>query len=262
MATVDISFDDDFTKYTDNAHSSGYAFFALFNSVTSDISGLSIAIPYTALDTEAKQKIRDFVKHFYTKDFSDDVFDMLLETHQRELFSKKEFKFREKAWTFNTIIGTQSYSFATINATDIDSILAMTYDTYPIDMMENEEFITRNSGTTASGVTLGAHIWNKTIYLSPTPSEVKEVKIFGYKSPASLTDETSETDLPIPQYLSYRVLQDLWAVFDTKKASFFAGRADQIERDLIKNDNKHFESTGWNKGTNPRRGLYGEFTIS
>jgi hypothetical protein len=262
LTTIDIQFDEDFTIYVDSTNTTGYAFFSLYNSVTEDESSFSIAIPYTSLDTKTKQKIRDYVSAFYPKPFSDVVFDLSLETAQQELSSDGSFKFKEKIWTFNTVEDQDDYSFADYSLTDLGQVLSATYDTYPMKIIEAPRYLKNTAGITSSGVPWTLFIWDETLYLDPIPSEVKEVKILGYKNLSGLDDETSETDITIPAFLAFKILADFWAGSDYKKAAYYAGRSEQIKLAMQKDNDKHFDQgSGFDNDDYDKRVLKGDFTI-
>ena len=262
LDTVDISFDQEFTTYADSVNTSGYVLFSLYNSVTADESGLSVAIPYTALDSGTKSRIRDFVKEFYPKQFSDTVFDLILETAQMELSADNSFKFKEKTWTFNTVADQKAYPFADNELDDLGQVLVIKYDDDEIKLINAPFYARITEGDDNVGTPTRAFIWANEIKFDPTPSEVKEIEIMGYKTLGALADEDDESAISIPAYLGFKILQDFWAGSDNQKASFYGGRANQIKEAMRMDNDKHFESDSA-LNTPPRRsGLVGEITIT
>lgn len=263
LATVNISFDEEFTTYADGTNLVGYAFFSLYNSVTTDESDISIAIPYSSMDSSAKARIREFVKEFYTKNFSDTSFDLILETAQMELSAESSFKFKEKKWTLNTVVGQESYPFASYGLSDLGQVLMIKHDNKVMEMINAPMYSRLTQDLIISGIPSRAFIWGNELKLNPTPSEVKEIEIIGYKTLGALEEETEETAISIPAYLGFKILQDFWAGSDYKKSSYYGGRANQIKVALLKDNDKHFDQgSGFDNQSTPNRGLGGDFTIS
>ena len=59
---------------------------------------------------------------------------------------------------------------------------------------------------------------------TPIPPEVKVIKLYYYKNSIGFADETTETSIKLPQAISFRILQDLWATADQRKAQYFEHR--------------------------------------
>lgn len=117
LTTVDIQPNDFETRYDDIANTTGFGFAAFFNSVNSNQSPYSDAIPYaTQSDSSLTKLIGKVRTHLYEKDdnfVKDSEIIEALNTRQRDIIN-------DRLWTFNEIERTQS-SVADQFDYDIDS---------------------------------------------------------------------------------------------------------------------------------------------
>jgi hypothetical protein len=237
---TDLDVDDEFTEYVDSANTTGYAFFRLKNSTTSDVSDYSSAYPYSLLALTSKSKIREFVRKFYKGDIDSETFDFLCDTAEQEIFLIYPWRFREAVFTFNTVLDQQVYSFASLGLTDFQQLAAATYDDEPMEYATFKENRILNWGdaSTPRGVAV-MNIWNNEITITPAPAESDlEVTLYYWKRSGGFDEETSDTAITLPQAIAYAILQDLWANEDTKKSQFWEGRKMQMIGLLKKSNTK------------------------
>lgn len=229
-SAVNIDADDEFTEYIDAVNSTGYVFFALFNSTTSAESDPSSGFPYSIISITAKSKIREFVKKFYKKALDDDTFSFLLESAEDEIYSVRLWRFREKSKTFNSVIGQQAYTFESLSLTDFGTFIYGSFDAlYPLQYITIKEHKALNEGgAVGSAIPQFVFIFADSFYFTPTPSSVGTVEILYYANASGFGEETSETPVQMPQALAFRVLQDLWSMDDAKKAEYWESRYLQI----------------------------------
>ncbi len=229
-SATDLDVDDEFTEYVDSTNSSGYAFFALFNSTTSAVSDYSSAYPYSLLTLSSKSKIRDFVKKFYKKPIDDETFSFLTDSAEDEIYAVRLWKFRERSMSFNTVISQQAYSFESISLSDYGTFIYASFDSiYPLQFLTIKEHKSLNEGS-AVGSAIPQFIFEfaDSFYLTPTPSSVGEVNILYYGNSVGFSEETTETQIEMPQAVAFRILQDLWSMDDPKKAQYWENRYLQI----------------------------------
>lgn len=236
LATKDLDVDDNYTTYIDDSNTSGYAFFQLYNSETSEESDLSVGIPYSAISSQTKQKIRKFVRAFYKKEWDEEVFDMLLDGIESEIFSMKRWTFREKSATFTTTADTGSYSFSDAGVSDMGQLFYATYDDDPLQIVQHKVYQRVNWEDLTSVDSRIIHIWGDQIELLPVPPEEKTVKLWYYKRSEGMEDETSETSVRLPNAVSYKILADMWAPHDENKASYYEKRYVDTIQAMLKDD--------------------------
>ena len=239
LTTTDIDADNPFTTYRDTANSAGYAFFRLKNEETSVFSGYSAAYSYATADSTTKEKIKDLVKAFYEKDIDPDILDLLIDETAQEIYSMRNWKFRDDSWTFSSEADTASYTLSTAEATDLSSIVYATYDGDPVWPTFMKEYQAQNWNQSASGTPITVFLWNDTLYFTPAPADDdNDIVIWGYKNSSGLDNETSTTAMEIPSLISYKVLQDLWAPVDPNKSIQFGMRFNEKLNLMKLNDKK------------------------
>lgn len=229
-SAVNIDADDEFTEYIDTVNSTGYVFFALFNSTTSAESDYSSGFPYSILSLTSKSKIREFVKKFYKKTLDEETFSFLADSAEDEIYSIRLWRFREKSKTFNTAIGQQVYSFESISLSDYGTFIYASFDSiYPIQFITIKEHKNLNEGS-AIGSAIPQYIFEfaDAFYLTPTPSSVGVVDLLYYGNAVGFSEETTNTPIGMPQAVAFRILQDLWSMDDPKKSKSWESRYLQI----------------------------------
>lgn len=236
LATVALDVDNLETTYSDSTNTEGFAFFRLKNVETTSFSGYSAGVSYATATSTTREKIKQMISAFYSKPVDLEVLDMLIDETEKEVFSLRNWKWREKTWTFNTIASTQTYTKASITAEDLAIIVSATYDGDPVQPTFMKTFQAQNWDSSTTGNPITIFTWNDTIYLTPTPSAVKSVVIWGYKNSSGFSDDTSETGLEIASTISYKVLQDLWAPVDMNKSSYYGGRYAEKIKLMTRND--------------------------
>lgn len=223
-STTALDVDDEFTEYVDTVNSTGYAFFTLFNSATSAESDYSSAYPYSLLKLSAKSKIREFVRKFYKSDLDEDLFDMLANTVEDEVFSLYPYHFREATFTFNTEADEADYSFSDLGLTDFGILAGATYNGDPIGFVTYKENQVLNWGALVASNVLVMHIWENSIKFTPAPSAVNPVVLEYWKNAPGFSQETTDTLVSMPQVIAFGILQDLWSMEDTKKSQYWENR--------------------------------------
>jgi hypothetical protein len=117
----------------------------------------------------------------------------------------------EKRFSSNTVVGQREYEFPSAMIR-IDRI---TYDGQRLDSIDfvEDDVITRNDeATTFTGTPKYYTLYNSTLFLRPTPSEVKELVIFCVCEPSEVTLVTT-LDLPVRYHI---------ALIDALLSSMFA----------------------------------------
>lgn len=237
LTTVDIDADNQFTTYRDTTNTAGYAFFRLKNEETTTYSGYSAGFSYSTAESTTKEKIKQIIRNFYGQDVTDEILDLLIDEVMQEIYSVRNWKFREDSWSFSSIAETASYTLSSISATDLASLVYATYDGDPVYPTFMKNYQAQNWNQSASGTPVTVLQWDDTLLFTPAPSEVKTIELFGYKNSSGLSDNTSETSMELPMTIAYKVLQDLWAPVDMTKSNHFGSR--YIEKlNLMKNNDK------------------------
>jgi len=229
--TVNIDAQNEYTTFTDTVNSSGYLFFTLYNSTTTLETGYSAGFNYGSIQYGSRIKIREFVtsKHNWSKELDDTTFNTLCDFAESEIFSIRRWRFREKTVTFDTVVNQQSYAKTSVGLSDMGQMIFCTYTNsgglhqpvVPVTIKEYE-YINRNQ--IVSGNPRHIWEWDDSIYLTPIPSEIATVSVRYYRNSIGFSDETSESEVKLPQAISYRILQDLWAMVDINKSQYFERR--------------------------------------
>jgi hypothetical protein len=102
--------------------------------------------------------------------------------------------------SITTVAGTQSYAFPS----NVVYVRRAYYDNEPMKLVTQRIFDTRDpTGSGATGTPKEYFIWNNSLYLSPTPSDAKVLKLFVEKSQTTLTQNSDP--ILIPDILHYRL---------------------------------------------------------
>ena len=237
LSTNAIDADNEFTEYNDTVNTTGYAFFTLYNSTSTAESDYSSAFPYSTLKLSSKGRIRDFVKGFYKKGFSEDVFDMLLQAAEDEIFSIYPWRFRENTVTFSSVANQKDYPFEDYGVVDFGTLAYVTCNGDPVEIVTFKENEILNWGTLIASYPRVAHIWNDVLTFTPAPEGIYDVVVKYWKNAPGFSEETTDTAIIMPQIVSYGILQELWAMDDTQKSQYWEKKKVQTIA-LLKKRNK------------------------
>jgi hypothetical protein len=150
----------------------------------------------------------------------------------------KRWRFREKSISFNSVADQQSYTKTEAGATDLGQLLYATYDGNPVFPVSLKVHKRLNWNNAQSGIPRTVVEFADSLLFTPIPPEVKAIELFYYRNSAGFADETTETEVKLPQAIGFRVLQDLWATSDRKKSQYFENRYLQAVAAMMKDDNK------------------------
>jgi hypothetical protein len=123
----------------------------------------------------------------------------------------------------------------------------MTYVTYegnPVHPIFMKNFQAQNWGTSPTGTPTSIISFGNTLYLTPVPSAVGSVVIWGLKNSSGFADDTTETGVEIASTIAFKVLQDLWASVDQKKSNYFGARHTEKLKLMVRNDKDQISSFG------------------
>ncbi len=124
--------------------------------------------------------------------FSDAELYSLLWMAQNEL--AREANVIEQTYTTTTVVGQQSYSYPA----QIHTLKRVTYDGLklePITFREDDVLTLGNAATTQTGKPNYYSVFNKILYLRPTPDDTLSLVIFGYCE-AQQVSATSTLEVP------------------------------------------------------------------
>ncbi len=139
----------------------------------------------------------------------------------------------ERTYTTTTVSGTQGYDFPE-NAI---AIKRATWDgrklTY-IDMLEDDAITGLNMTTTATGNPEFYFIWNRTVYLRPTPGSAATLKIWSFNKQGEIS--TGSTTIEIPEEHHARLVNPLLSAMTAKDQNYDAATyyLNLWEKDKIK----------------------------
>lgn len=226
LDTLDIDADNEFTIYVDLVNSSGYCFFTLYNSVTTDETAFSAGFNYASAPYGSRIKIREFVKspHNWNKPLDEDTFNALCDFAESEIFAIKRWRFREKLVSFNSVANQQSYTKTEAGATDLGQLVYATYDGNPVFPVSLKTHKRLNWNNVQVGTPRTVVEFDGNLLFTPTPPEIKVIELYHYRNSVGFSDETTESEVKLPQAIGFRVLQDLWATADMKKSQYFEHR--------------------------------------
>jgi len=226
-SAVDIDADNENTTIIDETNISGYLFFTLYNSQTSDETAYSAGFNYRDISYGSRIKIREFVTspHNWNKELDENTFNTLCDFAEAEIFSLQRWVFREKITSFDTVVNQKSYTKAEAGAEDLGQLLYATYDDKPVMPISLRVHRQLNwNSVQSSGIPRNLCEFADNIEFTPTPSEVKTVKLYYYRNSVGFTTEATESEVKLPQAIAFRVLQDLWANSDIRKSEYFERR--------------------------------------
>jgi hypothetical protein len=225
-SAVDIDVEDEYTVVVDSTNSTGYLFFQLFNSATSAYSDYSAGFSYGTIPYGSRIKIREFVTspHNWNKALDEDTFNALCDFAESEIFAIKRWRFREKIVSFNSVADQQAYTKTEAGVTDLGQLLYATYDGNPVFPVSLKVHRRLNWNSIQSGIPRTICEFDDSLEFTPIPPEVKAIKLYYYRNSAGFANETIETEVKLPQAIGFRVLMDLWATADMRKAKYFENR--------------------------------------
>ncbi len=112
----------------------------------------------------------------------------------------------ERTFTLTTTASTQEYAYPT-NAISLKRVQYDGAKLSPISMGEDDALTTNNANTSDSGTPQYYFIWNEGIFLRPIPDDTKELKVFAYVEPQTISI-TSTLEIPTlwhPAIVSYMI---------------------------------------------------------
>ena len=221
ITTLAIDVDNEFTEYRDGTNSTGYLFFALYNSTTADESGYSGAYPYSLLKNSSRANIRALFKGFYKRGYDESFFELLCDAVEAEIYSIRRWRFREKRVVFNTTASQQSYTLAQAGAEDLGQLIYATYDGDPLTVIRMKVHKRLNWSNIVTTNPRAIWEWEGSLYMTPIPDGIKVVELYYYKNSSGFTDDTTETGVQLPLVIAARLAQHFWTGEDDKKAASY-----------------------------------------
>jgi len=224
--TLAIDADSEYTVLVDTDNSTGYLFFTLYNSETTDESDYSGGFNYVSTPYGSRIKIREFVTspHNWNKPLDEDTFRSLCDFAESEIFALKRWRFREKVVSFNSVASQQAYTKTAAGATDLGQLVYATYDGDPVFPVSLRVHKRLNWNSTQEGTPRTVCEFENELLFTPIPSEIKEIELFYYRNSSGFANETTESEIKLPQAIAFRILQDLWATSDQRKSKYFESR--------------------------------------
>lgn len=225
-SAVAIDVEKEFTSYEDSTNTTGYGFFTFYNSTTAAESGYSAGFDYAELSAGTREKIREFVTspHNWNKKLDEATFTALCDFAESEIFAIKRWRFREKTVSFSSVASQQAYTLSEAGATDLGQLMYATYDGDPVFPVSLRVHKRLNWNSIQEGTPRTVCEFDGSLYFTPIPPEVKTIVLYYYKNSIGFTNETTETEIKLPQAVAFRILQDLWATADMKKSQYFERR--------------------------------------
>jgi len=224
--TLAIDADSEYTVLVDTDNSTGYLFFTLYNSETTDESDYSGGFNYVSTPYGSRIKIREFVTspHNWNKPLDEDTFRSLCDFAESEIFALKRWRFREKVVSFNSVASQQAYTKTAAGATDLGQLVYATYDGDPVFPVSLRVHKRLNWNSTQEGTPRTVCEFENELLFTPIPSEIEEIELFYYRNSSGFANETTESEIKLPQAIAFRILQDLWATSDQRKSKYFESR--------------------------------------
>lgn len=159
------------------------------------------------------QKIRDQVRNTVELD-STDIADTILDLFIQEGFDRiareeRRWSFYEANYTFSTVGGQRAYTFTSIDPTlaEVDGLEHSSWMLMPISHQLAQG---QYAGSNVQGTPTNFSIWNNSIYLWPTPSDVRTISVRGYRSPTDWVSQGAGAQPDLPS--DFHPLIVLWAL--------------------------------------------------
>jgi hypothetical protein len=123
----------------------------------------------------------------------DEIFKIMYEAEMT--MAIEDLVIEAKDTSTSTVIGTRIYNYPSL----VIGIKRIEYNglkLQPIDFREDDALTFQDATSTLTGLPQYYAIWNKQIYLRPTPDAVQTLTIYAYKEPTLLT--TASTTMSAP----------------------------------------------------------------
>ena len=178
----------------------------------------------TQIETSARNRYNATGDTFYS---SSEILDLM---YQACTDLTRENNLIEGLYSTSTVIGQQGYDYP---QTAI-SIRRITYEgqkLIPITMREDDRVTGLNQDTTDSGSPIYYFIWNKSIYLRPTPSAVGTLQIYTFNEPQVIT-ATSTLEIPTHFHMdlvNFIVMNMAMKNSDLNTANYYSLKWEQVK---------------------------------
>lgn len=236
LATLDLDVDQRWTNFTVSDATSGFLFFALYNSATTTLSEYSAAIPIsTAVRDFTKTDIRKFVEIYYKDtDLSDEKLTILTDKTINEIYAMRNWRFREGTATFTIVAGQTVYDIKDdLNIADFGSLLSARTPNLRLHLLNSDEddILSMNPVTMLPNAIFE---WADNLHVYVTGGVTITIKY--YKRPESFIDAVSKTGIKLIGAIGYGILKDLFLPKDTDLSSRFGNEYLRAIKLLVKDD--------------------------
>lgn len=187
LTTIEIQPDDEYTRYEDNANTTGYGFVRFNNQTTNGNSSYSDGVNYEASGTSSSYdprtlwRLRKRVRTLLAEDrpdskLSDDMIRDALNDKQRDIAHQRLWAFYEAERSFSTVANQFAYDLPLT----VQKVYNATFKTQPLIPMNYNAWKTQHWNTNQSVTTpFGVCVWNRQLLFSPRPSTAAQTTTLG-----------------------------------------------------------------------------------
>jgi hypothetical protein len=237
--TIDIDTDQRWTNFNRSDATSGYLFFAMYNSSTAVLGGYSAAIPVsTVAKNFTKTDIKIFVEIFYKDtDLTDEKLTILTDKTLNEIYAMRNWRFREGTATLLTVDGQTAYDIKDdLNIMDFGSLLSARTPNLRLQLLNSDEDDILSMNPVAM-LPNAIFEWADNLHVYVTGGVTVTLKY--YKRPESFINTGSETGIKLIGAIGYSILKDLFLTKDTDLSSRFGNEYLRAIKLLTKDDEKY-----------------------
>lgn len=159
------------------------------------------------------QQIRDQVRttvELDSTDIPDSILDLFIqEGYDHIVHAEHRWIFYEDNFTFDTVTGQRSYTFASIDPT-LEVLDGVEHSSWMLLPIAHQLAQGQYAGSSVSGTPTNFSVWADSIYLWPTPSEVRTVTVRGYRKPSDWIAGGAGATPDLPD--AFHPLLVLWAL--------------------------------------------------
>lgn len=239
VETKTIDVDQRYTEFVVADDATGYYFFTLYNSQSTDESDYSPGILATEYTNKTRSAIRSFVEDFYDDDLSDPKLDRMIQSVLDQIFAMRAWKFREATATFTPTTGTYAYDIVDdVGIDDWGMLVSARTATQMMRVITNDQ----DDILSLNPLTLLPHTifeWaGQLIIRIPT---AEEITIKYLKSTEQLLTSGTKTSVPLASCVAFGVLELLYMPKDRQMSRDFASKYAMSLKTMTKDDEKDVE---------------------
>lgn len=219
LTTNELQVDDIYTRYEDNLNATGFGFVRFYNSLTTNFSSYSDAIPYTGYTPKSLGRMIKMVRrHLNETDFKnikdEDIIEELNEK-QRDIAHERLWSFYEDIFSASSVAYQRDYEID--DRSTSGKVHGVTFKSSPLATIPLNKFNIIQQDSSTTGDPTNFYVWNNKICFYPLVSEAADTTTLNgaLNSSAVTITLTSTKDFS----MSGRVIVDSEVISYTSKST-------------------------------------------